>query len=161
MPVDSIGLVRPSGEGTVMLPKAEKRADLPESAPEGVRTEQGITGFMVRVSSRLRHIQPAHKRVEARHRFLGLLTSVNLNLDMQSPYDLAAADTLRDFLQEVGLTSRILLDFELILKAAESEAQARWVKAEKVAEALEATREKRGEWDVIEQSDVDEQWEIV
>ncbi|KAK7748102.1 hypothetical protein SLS53_001354 [Cytospora paraplurivora] len=111
------------------------------------------------IQSRLRTIQPAHKRVEARHRFLGLLTSFNLNT--QPPEDLAAADRLRDFFRELGITTALLLDFELILEAAASEAQARKVKAEKVAHALEATRKKRGEWDVIEQSDADEQWEIV
>lgn len=89
------------------------------------------------------------------------MTSFNLNFDTQPPYNLAAADGIRDFLQDLGLTSRLLLDFELILEAAEREAKARKVKAEKVVEALEATEKKRGDWDVIEQSDADEQWEIV
>lgn len=78
----------------------------------------------------------------------------------QPPYDLAAADRVREFLEDLG-DDLLLDDFETLLECVENQAQQRKDEVEKVAEMLEQERRRAGEWDVIEKGDVDEPWEMV
>lgn len=86
----------------------------------------------------------------------------------EPPYSLEAAEKVRDFLVTADLGQDLLLDFTVFLQAVEVEVQKRREQAQKIAkeaaEALEEERRRKGEWDVIEKSDVEdleEPWEMV
>lgn len=86
----------------------------------------------------------------------------------EPPYNLEAAEKVRDFLVTAGLGQDLLLDFTTFLQGIKVEAQKRREQAQKIAkeaaEALEEKRRRKGEWDVIEKSDVEdleEPWEMV
>lgn len=93
--------------------------------------------------------------------FFKLLKGLCLDVNAQPPYNLAAADRLRGFLEETGLGEEPLLDFEMILGRAEKEAQKRKDMAEQLVEVMGRESKRKGEWEVIEGSDVDEQWEMI
>lgn len=114
--------------------------------------------------SRLRNNQAPYLRIQTRRVFFGLLGGLDLDVSAEPPYDLAAAEKVRDFLVTAGLGEESLLDFKVFLQGVEVEAQKRKEQAENATEALEKERRRKGEWDVVEKSDAEdlgEPWEMV
>jgi hypothetical protein len=96
------------------------------------------------------------------------LRGLDLDVSAEPPYDLEAAEKVRDFLVTAGLGQDLLLDFTVFLQGVAVEAQKRREQAQKIAkeaaEALEEERRRKGEWDVIEKGDVEdleEPWEMI
>ncbi|ROW06593.1 hypothetical protein VMCG_04272 [Cytospora schulzeri] len=170
MPLDGNDPMCPSRSGAIRASAEENpidvRAigDMLPPAEEGqvdVLKKQGLADFMTKVSIRLRSTHPPYLRVQVRRAFFGLLRGLNLDVCAEPPYDSAAADRLREFLVAAGRGEVLLLDFEAFLKSVRVEAQKRKERAEKVAKALEEERRNKGEWDMIEKSDVEEPWEMI
>ncbi|KUI73852.1 hypothetical protein VM1G_09427 [Cytospora mali] len=144
---------------------AHSNGDEQGNSPNGFRTDLlktcGVTDFIVRVSSRLRTIQPSEQRARLRSWFFDLVRGLSLDVNVQPPYDLAAATRLREFLEGAGLGENLVLDFEKLLIEVSNEARKRREEAEMAAKQLEEERRKKAEWDMIETSDAEEEWEIL
>ncbi|ROW04026.1 hypothetical protein VSDG_00880 [Cytospora chrysosperma] len=165
----------PSTNGAIAAAKTTNPADVhaigheqPSEARSAVLKNPGVADFMARVSSRLRNTQAPCLRIETRREFLDLLRGLDLDVSGEPPYSLEAAEKVRDFLVTADLGQDLLLDFTVFLQAVEVEVQKRREQAQKIAkeaaEALEEERRRKGEWDVIEKSDVEdleEPWEMV
>ncbi|KUI60654.1 hypothetical protein VP1G_07886 [Cytospora mali] len=111
--------------------------------------------------SRLRIIKPSEQRARLRSCFFDLLRGLNIDVMAQPPYDLAAAARLVEFLEGAGLGENLVSEFEKLLIEVTNEARKHKEEAEMAAKQLEEEMRKKAEWDMIETSDADEEWEIL
>ncbi|KAG6359998.1 hypothetical protein INS49_011054 [Diaporthe citri] len=144
--------------------QVDQYGDPPES-PEEYRMEfvkeNGITGFMLKVASRLRTLKDPHERVCVRHRFWNLIRDLKVDNSARPPYSQKAADNIRHLLEERGLAETLLLDFELLLNVFEERAQKRREELEKTRQEHEEEQRKKQEWDVVKEEDAEDEWEMI
>ncbi|KAL1884093.1 hypothetical protein Daus18300_000204 [Diaporthe australafricana] len=142
----------------------DQYSDPPESPDEyssEVVKQQGLGGFMSKVQGRLRTIKNSDQRANARQRFTDLIRQLKIDTQAQPPYDQAAAVQMQSALEKWGLGETLLLDFEMQLHRFEALSQEHREKVEKLAEENKAEQRKKQEWDVVNEEDADDPWEVV
>ncbi|KAI3395743.1 hypothetical protein diail_911 [Diaporthe ilicicola] len=142
----------------------DQYSDPPESPDEhrsDVVREEGIAGFMAKVARRLRAIKCPKQKSKARRHFYDLLRQLNLDKTSKPPYSQAAAFKIRNCLEDWGLGETLLLDLEVLLHHCEEQAQKHQEEVERRAQEYKEEERKKEEWDVVNEEDADDSWEMV
>lgn len=111
--------------------------------------------------SRMRTIKNTDQRSKARHRFFDLLRRLKIDKTAQPPYNQAAAFQIRAALEKWGLGETLLLDFEMLLHHAEELAEKHREGVEKLAQEHEDEQRKKQEWDVVNEEDAEDAWQMI
>ncbi|KAK7740267.1 hypothetical protein SLS63_001467 [Diaporthe eres] len=162
---DDLGGTPVKVETPEQVPAQVDQYDDPPESPEEFRVEfvkeHGITGFMLKVASRLRTLREPHERVRVRHHFWSLVRELRFDKSARPPYSQKAADNIRHLLEERGLGETLLLDFELLLNVFEDRAQKHREELEERRQEHEEEQRKKQEWDVVKEEDAEDEWEMI